>query len=101
MGKLVIFSAPSGSGKTTVAKHLLETPIRICNFRFLLLQEKKRPNEVDGKDYYFLTQEEFESKLANGEFLEYEQVLRRFVLWHIEVRNRKNLGQQQVGNFRC
>ncbi len=73
MGKLVIFSAPSGSGKTTVVKHLLETNPDL-QFSVSATTRKKRPNEVDGKDYYFLTQEEFESKLANGEFLEYEQV---------------------------
>lgn len=73
MGKLVIFSAPSGSGKTTVVKHLLETNPNL-QFSISATTRKKRPNEVDGKDYYFLSQEEFESKLANGEFLEYEQV---------------------------
>jgi guanylate kinase len=73
MEKLVIFSAPSGSGKTTVVKHLLGTNSNL-EFSVSATTRKKRPNEVEGKDYYFLTQEEFESKLAHGEFLEYEQV---------------------------
>ncbi|MFT5512825.1 MAG: guanylate kinase [Bacteroidia bacterium] len=73
MEKLVIFSAPSGSGKTTVVKHLLDTNSNL-EFSVSATTRKKRPNEVEGKDYYFLTQEEFESKLAHGEFLEYEQV---------------------------
>ena len=73
MEKLVIFSAPSGSGKTTVVRHLLDTNPNL-QFSVSATTRKKRPNEVHGKDYYFLTQDEFESKLANGEFLEYEQV---------------------------
>lgn len=73
MEKLVIFSAPSGSGKTTVVKHLLDTNPNL-EFSVSATTRNKRPNEVHGKDYYFLTQNEFESKLANGEFLEYEQV---------------------------
>lgn len=73
MEKLVIFSAPSGSGKTTVVKHLLDTNPNL-EFSVSATTRNKRSNEVHGKDYYFLTQNEFESKLANGEFLEYEQV---------------------------
>jgi guanylate kinase len=73
MGKLVIFSAPSGSGKTTVVRHLLNTNPDL-QFSVSATTRKKRPKEIDGKDYYFLSQQEFESKLANGEFLEYEQV---------------------------
>ncbi|MFT5725295.1 MAG: guanylate kinase [Bacteroidia bacterium] len=73
MSKLVIFSAPSGSGKTTVVKHLLETNSDL-EFSVSATTRQKRPAEIDGQDYYFLTQGEFESKLANGEFLEYQQV---------------------------
>ncbi len=73
MEKLVIFSAPSGSGKTTVVRHLLETNNDLA-FSVSATTRKKRPNEIDGKDYYFLTIEEFEEKIKNGAFLEYEQV---------------------------
>lgn len=73
MNKLVIFSAPSGSGKTTVVHHLLKVNPNLA-FSVSATTRKKRPNEVDGKDYYFLTPEEFERKLANNEFLEHEQV---------------------------
>ncbi len=73
MNKLIIFSAPSGSGKTTVVKHLLETNTNLA-FSISATTRKKRPNEVHGKDYYFLSQDEFEAKLANHEFLEHEEV---------------------------
>ncbi|MCB9261101.1 MAG: guanylate kinase [Flavobacteriales bacterium] len=73
MSKLIIFSAPSGSGKTTVVRHLLEVNKKLA-FSISATTRKKRPNEVDGKDYYFLTPEEFEKKLENQEFLEHEQV---------------------------
>lgn len=73
MNKLVIFSAPSGSGKTTVVKHLLATNPNL-EFSISATTRAKRPNEVHGKDYYFLSPEEFEEKLANNEFLEHEQV---------------------------
>ena len=73
MSKLVIFSAPSGSGKTTVVKHLLSTNPQL-EFSISATTRAMRPNEVDGKDYYFLTPAEFEKKLANNEFLEHEQV---------------------------
>ncbi len=73
MSKLVIFSAPSGSGKTTVVKHLLNSNDDL-EFSISATTRAKRPNEVDGKDYYFLTPDEFEKKLKNDEFLEHEQV---------------------------
>ena len=73
MEKLVIFSAPSGSGKTTVVRHLLETNTDLA-FSVSATTRKKRPNEIHGKDYYFLTIEEFEEKIKSDAFLEYEQV---------------------------
>ena len=73
MNKLVIFSAPSGSGKTTVVRHLLETNSDL-QFSVSATTRAKRPGEVDGRDYYFLTSDEFETRLANDEFLEHEQV---------------------------
>ncbi len=73
MNKLVIFSAPSGTGKTTVVKHLLNTNPNLA-FSISATTRKKRPGEVDGQDYYFLTTSEFEDKLARDEFLEHEEV---------------------------
>jgi len=72
-GKLVIFSAPSGAGKTTIVKHLLSQNL---NFGFSVSATTRKPRgaEQDGKDYYFLNVEEFKSKINNEEFLEWEEV---------------------------
>ncbi len=73
-GKAIIFSAPSGSGKTTIVRYLLSTHE---NFGFSVsacTRERRKQNEVDGKDYYFLTINEFEQKIAEGAFIEWEQV---------------------------
>ena len=71
--KVVIFSAPSGSGKTTVVKHLISKYPRL-EFSISATSRKPRGVEVDGKDYYFLSEEEFLEKIATGAFVEYEQV---------------------------
>jgi len=72
-GKAIIFCAPSGSGKTTIVKHLLSIDHRLA-FSVSACTRKQRANEAHGKDYYFLTVEEFKQKIANNEFLEYEEV---------------------------
>ena len=72
-GKLIIFSAPSGAGKTTVVKHLLKQDFGL-EFSISATSRKPRHTETDGKDYYFLTNEEFQKKVANDEFLEWEEV---------------------------
>jgi len=71
--KVVIFSAPSGSGKTTVVHHLLKNLTEL-EFSISATTRLKRPHEVDGKDYYFLSESDFKQKIDNGEFLEYEEV---------------------------
>ena len=71
--KVVIFCAPSGSGKTTIVKHLLSIDARL-SFSVSACTRKQRINEVNGKDYYFLTLEDFKNKISNNEFLEYEEV---------------------------
>ena len=71
--KVIIFSAPSGSGKSTVVNHLLGK----CPILELSISATSRPprgTEQDGVEYYFLTNEEFERRIANDEFVEYEQV---------------------------
>jgi guanylate kinase len=72
-GKLIIFSAPSGSGKTTIV-HWLMQQIPGLAFSISATSRKKRPGETDGKDYYFLTVEEFKEKIRNNEFVEWEEV---------------------------
>jgi len=75
-GKLFVFSAPSGSGKTTIVRHLLG--IKKFNLEFSISAASRAPrgNEVDGKDYYFISTEAFKQKIKNDEFLEWEEVYR-------------------------
>lgn len=72
-GKLIIFSAPSGAGKTTIVKHLLQRSFDL-EFSISATSRGPRTNEVDGKDYYFLSSEAFMQKVQNNEFLEWEEV---------------------------
>lgn len=72
-GKVIIFCAPSGSGKTTIVKHLLQTNQQLM-FSVSACTRKRREGEVDGKDYYFLTREEFQRHINENDFLEYEEV---------------------------
>lgn len=71
--KLVIFSAPSGSGKSTIINYLLEQGIPVA-FSISATSRNPRGEEQHGKEYYFLTTEEFKSKITNNEFLEFEEV---------------------------
>jgi len=73
-GKLIVFSAPSGSGKTTIVKYLLEQKELHLDFSISATSREKRGDEVDGKDYYFLSAEEFQDKISADEFVEYEEV---------------------------
>ncbi|WP_394352862.1 guanylate kinase [Flavivirga algicola] len=75
-GKLIVFSAPSGSGKTTIVKHLLGIEDLNLEFSISATSREKRNEEIDAKDYYFLSAEEFKSKIKNDEFLEWEEVYR-------------------------
>ena len=75
-GKLIVFSAPSGSGKTTIVRHLLEQKELNLEFSISATSREKRGEEVDGKDYYFLSANKFKNKIKNEEFLEWEEVYR-------------------------
>jgi len=75
-GKLIVFSAPSGSGKTTIVQHLLAQPELKLEFSVSATSRPPRHGEVEGKDYYFLTLGEFKKKIKNEEFLEWEEVYR-------------------------
>jgi guanylate kinase len=72
-GKLVIFSAPSGAGKTTIVRHLLAQNL---NFGFSISATTRKPRgtEQNGREYYFLSATEFRNKISNDEFLEWEEV---------------------------
>lgn len=72
--KLIIISAPSGAGKTTIIKHLLQHSEFKFEFSISACSRAKRENEVNGKDYYFLTSEDFKQRISNNEFIEWEEV---------------------------
>ena len=72
-GKLIIFSAPSGSGKSTIINYLLKQDLHL-RFSISATSRAPRGTEKNGVEYYFLTPEEFRSRIANGDFLEYEEV---------------------------
>jgi guanylate kinase len=71
--RIIVLSAPSGAGKTTIAHRLLE---RNPGWRFSVsaTTRERRPNEIDGKDYYFLTVEEFKRRIADGDLVEWEEI---------------------------
>ncbi|WP_235835910.1 guanylate kinase [Cognatitamlana onchidii] len=75
-GKLIVFSAPSGSGKTTIVRHLLKNKELNLEFSISATSRAKRGTEEHGKDYYFLSAEEFKSKIKSDAFLEWEEVYR-------------------------
>jgi guanylate kinase len=74
LNNLIIFSAPSGSGKTTVVKHLLEVMSSKLAFSVSATTRSPRPGEVSGREYHFLQLEDFQNKIKNNEFLEHEEV---------------------------
>ena len=75
-GKLFVFSAPSGSGKTTIVKHLLQQKKLGLAFSISATSRAPRGEEKEGKQYYFISLKEFKSKIKNDEFLEWEEVYR-------------------------
>jgi len=75
-GKLFVFSAPSGSGKTTIVRHLLKQEKFNLEFSISATSRKPRGAEKDGEDYYFINLREFKNKIKGDEFLEWEEVYR-------------------------
>lgn len=72
--KTIVFTAPSGAGKTTIVKHLLaKFPDKLA-FSISATTRQKRDIETDGKDYYFISAQEFRKKIAVGDFIEWEEV---------------------------
>lgn len=72
-GKIIVFTAPSGAGKSTIVRYLLENNDNL-DFSISATTRKPRKDEVDGKSYYFLSNKEFQDKIRNDEFIEYEEV---------------------------
>ncbi len=111
MSKLIIFTAPSGAGKTTIVRHLLEKMKDQLAFSVSATTRARRPHEINGKDYYFLTPAEFRHRISIGDFLEWEEVyddqfygtlrsevdriwaLGKAVLFDIDVRGATNIKQ--------
>ncbi|SIS37302.1 guanylate kinase [Zobellia uliginosa] len=75
-GKLIIFSAPSGSGKTTIVRHLLEQPELNLAFSVSATSRPRRAKEKQGEHYYFMSISEFKNHIKNDDFLEWEEVYR-------------------------
>ncbi len=73
-GKLIVFSAPSGSGKTTIVHYLLEQMELNLDFSISATSRKKRGAEIQAKDYYFISLKKFKKHIENEEFIEWEEV---------------------------
>jgi guanylate kinase len=96
-GKLIIFSAPSGAGKTTIVKHLLNLNLNL-EFSISATSRAPRHTETPGKDYYFLTEKEFKQKIENNKFLEWEEVYNgnHYGSLKSEVERIRNLGKNVI-----
>ena len=75
-GKLFVFSAPSGSGKTTIVRHLLQQERLGLAFSISATSREPRGTEKEGEDYYFISLKEFKNKIKTDDFLEWEEVYR-------------------------
>ena len=97
MNKLIIFSAPSGSGKSTIINYLLEQDLHLA-FSISATSRPPRGQEQHGVEYFFLTPEEFKERIANDEFLEYEEVYqdRFYGTLKSQVENQLNAGQNVI-----
>lgn len=73
-GKIIILSAPSGSGKSTIINSIIGDPQLRLEFSISATSRAPRGSEQDGREYYFLTEEEFRRRVAEGSFVEYEEV---------------------------
>ena len=73
-GKVMVFTAPSGAGKTTIVQHLLATYPDELSFSVSATSRTPRDGEIHGVDYYFLSQDQFQEKIDKGAFLEWEEV---------------------------
>lgn len=97
MSKLIIFSAPSGSGKSTIINYLLEQGLNLA-FSISATSRPPRGKERHGVEYFFLTPEEFKQRIANDDFLEYEEVYqdRFYGTLKSQVENQLAAGQNVI-----
>ena len=97
MRKLIVISAPSGAGKTSIVHYLLKN-IPKLSFSVSACSRKKRENEVEGKDYFFLTTDEFKDKIKKGDFLEWEEVYKDqfYGTLNSEIERISNQGQALI-----
>jgi guanylate kinase len=96
-GKLFIFSAPSGAGKTSIVQHLLASNLNL-EFSISAASRAKRPNEIDGQHYYFMDADTFRNKIEKNEFLEWEEVYKDHYYGTLlsEVERIRNAGKHVI-----
>ena len=94
MNNFIIISAPSGSGKTTICKYLQKLDSSI-NFSVSCTTRQKRANEVEGKDYFFITNEEFEKKINDAKFIEWEQIHGSFYYGTLKATLKKAINEDK------
>ena len=96
-GLLVVLSGPSGFGKGTVRKALFQRPEQNFVYCVSMTTIKKRPGEVDGVDYYFVSKEEFEKRIAEGKFLEYAEFVGNYYGTPLDkVEEQLSLGKEVI-----
>jgi guanylate kinase len=96
-GKLIILSAPSGSGKTTIINHILDRGLPV-SFSVSATSRPPRGTEQNGREYWFLSPEEFRERIRHGDFLEYEEVYedRFYGTLRSEIENRLARGENVI-----
>lgn len=96
-GLLIVLSGPSGVGKGTVRKALFDMPGHNLDYSISMTTRKIRPGEVDGKDYYFVSREEFEKRIEEGKFLEYAEFVGNYYGTPLDlVENKIEQGKEVV-----
>lgn len=95
---MIVFTAPSGAGKTTIVRHLLKTFPDLLSFSISATTREKRVNEKDSEDYYFLSIEDFKEKIKGEEFIEWEEVYndQYYGTLHSEVKRIAKSGKKVV-----
>lgn len=98
-GKCIIFSAPSGAGKTSIVRHLLHNTNLPLGFSVSATSRAPRPHEIDGQDYYFLTVDQFRNKILADEFVEWEEVYEAHFYGTLKSEMERIWSQNQVVVF--